>query len=218
MNQDRQYMDQIFNEYVKIGKALSSEKRIEILHRLVHGSKSVEELARISDMTVANTSRHLQLLKEASLVTTNKKGKYICYAISSNYVEKLLTDIHLLSEEQSASLRYIEQTFDQSDTDMQVLSLDEAIALFEDTSVQLVDLRAAKEFERDHMAGAVNIPYTELRDRYRELGETEPILLYCRGRFCPYANHASAFLNKQGYQAYSVNVTHFDWRRKREEQ
>ncbi|MGT2910834.1 ArsR/SmtB family transcription factor [Streptococcus cameli] len=212
-DKNREYMDQIFNEYVKIGKALSSEKRIEILHRLIHGSKTVEEIARISDMTVANTSRHLQVLKEVNLVTTTKKGKYICYRVASDRVERILNEIHLLSEEQSPSLRYIEDSFDQSDDQMKVMTLDDAITLSEKSPIQLVDLRSHKEFEKDHIDGAVNIPYKELPTRYEELGEEEPVILYCRGRFCPYANQASAFLNRHGYDAYSVNVTHFDWRR-----
>ena len=216
VNEDRVYMDQIFNEYVKIGKALSSEKRIELLHRLVHGAKTVEQLARITDMSVANTSRHLQTLKEANLVAISKQGKYVYYTVATSRVENMLNELHLLSEEQLPSLRYIEETFDKSDEAIKTLSLSEALEIFEHEKVQLVDLRCEKEFLEDHMPNAINIPYSELEERLEELDKECSLILYCRGRFCPYTNHASAYLNKLGYNAYSVNVSHFDWRREQE--
>lgn len=210
---DRHYMDQVFSEYVKIGKAISSEKRIEILHRLIHGSKTVEQLARISDMTVANTSRHLQVLKEANLVNSFKDGKYIVYSISSDRIEHILNDIHLLSEEQSPKLRYIEAEFDQSDPFIKTLSVKEAIVLADQKEVQLIDLRIPKEFSLDHIQDAINIPYHQLENNIDCISKDIPIILYCRGRFCPYANQASAYLNKLGFEAYSVNMTHFEWQR-----
>lgn len=210
---NREYMDQIFSEYVKIGKVLSSEKRIELLHCLIHGTKTVEQLAKISDMTIANTSRHLQVLKEAHLVTISKQGKYIYYSIASDRVEKILNEIHLISEEQSPQLRYIEEQFDLSDPYIKIMSVDEAVALSEERQVQLVDLRVFKEFDQDHIDGALNIPYHQLETSLELLRKDQPIILYCRGRFCPYANQASAFLNKSGFEAYSVNVTHFVWQR-----
>ncbi|MGT2957848.1 ArsR/SmtB family transcription factor [Streptococcus bovimastitidis] len=206
-------MDQVFSEYVRIGKALSSEKRIELLHRLTHGEKTVEQLAKISNMTIANTSRHLQVLKEANLVENHKDGKYIYYRISTNRIESLLNEIHLISEEQSPKLRYIEDQFDQSDPFIKVLSAEKAMDLEEKQDVQLVDLRVSKEFELEHIENALNIPYHKLENSIDLLQKNQPIILYCRGRFCPYANQASAYLNKLGFDAYSVNITHFEWHR-----
>ncbi|WP_349989017.1 ArsR/SmtB family transcription factor [Streptococcus handemini] len=213
MLEDRQYMDQIFKEYVRIGKALSSEKRLELLHRLIHGPKSVEQLARMTDMSIANTSRHLQVLKEASLVTLKKEGKYVWYSVSSNMVERLLQDIHQISEEQSPMLGFIEQQFIASDDQIKTIDLAEAKNKVFARQAQLVDLRSEVEFELDHVEGAVNIPYAVLEDNLEKLNKDKTIILYCRGMFCTYANQAAAVLNKSGFEAYSVNGTHFDWKR-----
>ncbi|MGT2949697.1 hypothetical protein BU202_00020 [Streptococcus cuniculi] len=209
----RQYMDQIFKEYVRIGKALSSEKRLEILHRLIHGPKSVEQLARMTDMTIANTSRHLQVLKEASLVTLQKEGKYVWYRVSSEMVEHLLRDIHQISEEQSPMLSFIEQQFIATDDQIKTIDLAEAKNKVFARQAQLVDLRSEVEFEIDHVEGALNIPYAVLEDNLEKLDKDKTIILYCRGLFCTYANQAAAVLNRSGFEAYSVNGTHFDWRR-----
>lgn len=205
-------MDQVFSEYVRIGKALSSEKRIELLHRLTHGEKTVEQLAKISNMTIANTSRHLQVLKETNLVENHKDGKYIYYCVSSKRIKKVLNEIHLISEEQSPKLRYIEEEFDQSDPFIKVLSLEKVKELEKNQEIQLIDLRITEEFELDHLDFAMNIPYHTLETSLDKLNKDLPIVLYCRGRFCPYANQASAYLNKLGFEAFSLNITHFEWR------
>ncbi|MGT2715867.1 ArsR/SmtB family transcription factor [Streptococcus respiraculi] len=217
MVDSRQYMDQIFKEYVRIGKALSSEKRLEILHRLIHGPKSVEQLARMTDMTIANTSRHLQVLKEASLVTLQKEGKYVWYSVSSEMVERLLRDIHQISEEQSPMLEFIEQRFIATDNQIKTIDLAEAKNKVFARQAQLVDLRSEVEFEIDHVEGALNIPYAVLEDNLEKLDKDKTIILYCRGLFCTYANQAAAVLNRSGFEAYSVNGTHFDWKREDEE-
>lgn len=217
MSQDRDYMDQVFLEYVRIAKALSSEKRLEILHRLIHGPKTVEQLTRMTDMTTANTSRHLQVLKEASLVSIERDGKYIWYSISTPTVEKLLSDIHSISEERSPMLEWIEKSYIEQDKAIQTIGLDEAKDKVFSSQAQLVDLRSVSEFELEHVDGAVNIPFSQLEEHLEELKRDKPIILYCRGLFCTYANRAAAFLNKRGYHAYSVSGTHFDWKRTREE-
>lgn len=213
MVDDRQYMDQVFKEYVRIGKALSSEKRLEILHRLVHGPKSVEQLSKMTDMSIANTSRHLQVLKEASLVKLKKEGKYVWYSVSSEMVEHLLWDIHQISEEQSPMLTFIEQQFIATDDQIKTLDLTEAKNKVFAHQAQLVDLRSEVEFEIDHVEGAVNIPYSILTEKLSKLDKDRPIILYCRGLFCTYANQAASILNRNGFEAYSVSGTHFDWKR-----
>ncbi len=213
MVDSRQYMDQIFKEYVRIGKALSSEKRLEILHRLIHGPKSVEQLARMTDMSIANTSRHLQVLKEASLVSLKKEGKYVWYRVSSEMVEHLLRDIHQISEEQSPMLGFIEQQFIATDDQMKTIDLAEAKNKVFARQAQLVDLRSEAEFHIDHVEGAVNIPYAVLKENLEKLDKDKIIILYCRGLFCTYASQAAAILNRSGFEAYSVNGTHFDWNR-----
>ncbi|MGT2742746.1 ArsR/SmtB family transcription factor [Streptococcus plurextorum] len=217
MSQDRDYMDRVFLEYVRIAKALSSEKRLEILHRLIHGPKTVEQLTRMTDMTTANTSRHLQVLKEASLVTIERDGKYIWYSISTPTVETLLSAIHSISEEQSPMLNWIEQSYIDQNQAIRTIELEEAKNKVFSSQAQLVDLRSASEFELEHVAGAVNIPFNQLEEHLEELQRDKPIILYCRGLFCTYANQAAAYLNKKGYDAYSVRGTHFDWKRADEE-
>lgn len=213
MSKNRDYMDQIFLEYVHIAKALSSEKRLEILHRLIHGPKTVEQLTNMTDMTTANTSRHLQVLKEASLVTMEKEGKYVRYSVSTPTVEKLLSTIHSISEEQSPMLNWIEQSYVSRDQTMQTMELEEAKDKVFTSQAQLVDLRSESEFELEHVDGAVNIPFNQLEEHLEKLQRDKTIILYCRGLFCTYANQAAAYLNKKGYHAYSVNGTHFDWKR-----
>lgn len=209
----RDYMDQVFNEYARIGKALSSDKRLEILHRMIHGPKTVEQLSDMTDMSVANTSRHLQVLKEASLVVLQKEGKYSRYSVSSHKVEQLLALIHQISDEQTSMLQFIEQKYINTDDYIKTIDLSEAKAKVFEQQAQLVDLRSKVEFDIDHVEGAVNIPFKSLSDNFDKLEKDRPVILYCRGLFCVYANEAAALLNKNGFQAYSVSGTHFDWNR-----
>lgn len=206
-----QYKKDIYQELSGLTKGLGSEKRIEILNILLQGPKAVDGIAKATGLSVANTSRHLQVLKESHLVNTSRNGNFIRYSLASEKIAQLILLLFDVGEEQFASIRSIEQEYDQ-ETGVKQISLDEALEMSAKDDVMLVDLRPLEEFESGHLPEAVNVPLDEFTVRKNELPKDMQIIFYCRGRQCGYANVAAKELQDLGYQTYSLNRSFADYR------
>lgn len=206
-----QYKKDIYQELSGLTKGLGSEKRIEILNILLQGPKAVDGIAKATGLSVANTSRHLQVLKESHLVNTSRNGNFIRYSLASEKIAQLILLLFDVGEEQFASIRSIEQEYDQ-ESGVKQISLDEALEMSAKDDVMLVDLRPLEEFESGHLPEAINVPLDEFTVRKNELPKDMQIIFYCRGRQCGYANVAAKELQDLGYQTYSLNRSFADYR------
>ncbi|CAM3210904.1 ArsR/SmtB family transcription factor [Lactiplantibacillus plajomi] len=205
------YKTSLYAELAKLGKSLSSNRRLELLDLLAQSPKSVETLAKQSGMSIANTSRHLQTLRDAHLVSRSKRGNYGIYQLASAQVEQLFYLLRDVGENQLLAMKQIQRDFDAQER-VQTLDLSAATKLIGRDDVQLLDVRPHDEFVNGHIDGAVNIPIDELRERLADLKADQDVIVYCRGHLCALTNQATRLLNEQGRHAYSLNESYYDWR------
>lgn len=205
------YKHSIYRELSRLTKGLGSEKRLEILQILSQGPKTVEGIAHATALSVANTSRHLQVLKESHLVVTSRNGNFIRYSLASEKVAQLVILLFAVGEEQLAEVRAIESDYDE-EAGVPQIELDTAIALAAKPDVLLLDLRPVEEYEAGHLPKALNLPMNEFDQKKAQLPKEKTIIVYCRGRQCGYANLAAQDLQQLGYSIYSLNRSFADWR------
>lgn len=207
------FKNSLYSELSIVGKCLSSDKRIEILDLLSQGPKKVESISQVTGMTVANTSRHLQVLKEGRLVMATKQGNYVFYKLASKKVADLVNLLREVGEEQISEVRKIQEEFNHSEDNIYTLSLEEAYEKLQTQEITLIDIRPEDEFEAGHIDDAQNIPIEKLENYLNELPKDKHIIVYCRGKLCAYANLASNYLNELGFKTYSLNQSYYDWKK-----
>jgi rhodanese-related sulfurtransferase/DNA-binding transcriptional ArsR family regulator len=201
-----QYKDQLYGELVRIGKGLASDKRLEILDLLSQSPKAVDKIALETGISVANTSRHLQVLKDSRLVKTEKHGNHIIYRLGSAKIVQLVRLLIQVGECELSEMQVIEQT---ADRDVPTISLTDAMQ--EQGKSLILDVRPEDEYAAGHIDNAVNIPLTELPTRYDQLPKDRQIIVYCRGRLCANSNQATQHLTSHGFHAVSLNSSYRDW-------
>lgn len=200
----REFKDELYQQYARIGKCLSSDKRLEILSLLSQGPKSVEKLAQQSEMSVANVSRHLQILLDARLVKFTKQGTYVIYALSAPEIADFLLSLWRVCESQLADIPRIKEDFLQHFDDMQTLSLDEVMDKMEAGTIILLDVRPTGEFEAGHIPGAISVPIDEIDAYIQNLPRDIEVAAYCRGPFCVYSEEVVKKLQSKGFTAYRL--------------
>lgn len=212
MLKDRNFKDSIFNEFSNIGKCLSSPKRIELLDLLISGPKSVEKLARITQMSVANVSKYLQTLLNANLVIYTKEKNYVYYQLASNDIIDFLAAFYQISENQRDSIKYLKEQF-YNEEPLQTLGIEELKTKVDNGEILLLDVRSTEEYEHGHFPGAVSIPLEDLQEKLNELPQDIQIAAYCRGNLCLTSLEAVELLNKKGYKAFKLEDNILDWKK-----
>lgn len=207
LEQAQQFGDRLYQVLSKIGKGLSSEKRLEILDLLTQGSKSVEQISQITGMSIPNTSRHLQVLRDSHLVSTQRQGNHIIYALSSFEIRHLVQQLITVGENQLFEMKMLQAQAD-AQPNIQTISLVDAQKM---RNSIILDVRPEDEYQAGHVVSAVNIPLESLKERMSELPTGRPVIVYCRGRLCPYTNLATQMLNQNGFNAYSLHASYYEW-------
>lgn len=212
MNNQKKYNLQIFSELAQLCKSLSSDKRLMILELLNQAPKNVETIAQETNMSIANTSRHLRVLKQSGLVKFVKNGNHIIYSLANYRIHTLINTLLDIGEDEDTKLKEL-QGLANNEPGVKTISLKEAQAIAYRSFI--LDVRPHDEYEYGHINGAVNIPFTELDDKLDQLPIGRPIIVYCRGRLCPFPNEITQKLNKNGYDAYSLKVSWQDWQKEK---
>ena len=202
----RRYSEQLYGELAKIGKCLSSSRRLELLELLTQCEKTVENLAHETQMSVANTSKHLQVLYGANLVKRHKKGNFVVYSLASKNVAALANSLKIVGEERLTEIQELKADLFQAE-----LTLAKAKELQADKSALFLDVRPRDEYQAGHIEGALNIPVAQLEDHLAVLPDDQVIVVYCRGKMCSYAKVETKLLKKKGYKAYSLDYSYYDW-------
>jgi rhodanese-related sulfurtransferase/DNA-binding transcriptional ArsR family regulator len=203
----------IYESLAVVAQALGHAHRLELLERLAQGSRSVEELATTTKLTVANTSRHLQLLRRARLVDAERQGKRVFYRLHSDAeVVGLLKALGRVGERNVAEVqRVMHDFFNQRDA-LEPVSRQELALRLKDGVVTVLDVRPKEEFSLGHLPGAVNIPIQELQRRLRELPKRREIIAYCRGPYCVMSFEAVAALRAKGYRVRRLEDGFPEWK------
>ncbi|RVU71517.1 MULTISPECIES: metalloregulator ArsR/SmtB family transcription factor [Lactobacillus] len=208
MDKQYQYKTEMFTALAQMAKGLASDSRLVILHLLFQAPSTVETLAKESGLSVANTSRHLQVLKQSNLVKSVKDGNYIIYSLANYKIYDLINLLIDIGEDEIADFKKAQNTAN-SEPGVKTISLADAKKIKAHSF--MLDARTEHEYNEGHVDGAVNIPYTEIEEHLQELPKNQPIIVYCRGRLCPITNDVTKELNDNGFEAYSLNNTCRDW-------
>lgn len=197
----RRFKDRLYGQFALIGKALASPARLEILELLAQGPRTVEALANEGSLSIANASQHLQVLRQAGLVESQKQGLFVEYRLAGPDVFAMCRALRLVAETRSAELeRLVRDHFgDRSETEM--VSMEELLRRAKRDEIIILDARPAPEFAAGHIAGALSVPLEELQHQLRKLPKTKEYVAYCRGPYCVYADRAVEFLRKHGRRA-----------------
>jgi rhodanese-related sulfurtransferase len=199
---DRAAKTALFDEFARAAKALASGRRIELLDVLANGERTVEALAGEVGLTVANTSQHLQILRQAGLVSSRRAGTSVHYRLAAPEVFELWRTLRSLAAGRLAEVERLTAAYLGSRDELQPVTREElARRLRDDDDLVVLDVRPAAEYAAGHLPGALSIPVAELRRRLAELPADREIVAYCRGPYCAFAHEAVALLRQEGFSA-----------------
>lgn len=210
----REIKDRLYEQVSRIGKALGSPKRLELVELLCQGEKSVETLAQQADISVKLASAHLKELRAARLVGSRKDGKYVIYRLFDSGVAELWVSLRSAAEERLLELQMALRSLVTAGTELVGVDRNVILKQAGEGAVVVIDVRPGEEFEAGHLPYARSLPLPELRKRLKELPKDKPLVAYCRGPFCMMANEAVALLLKQGYWAFKLDDGVAEWRAK----
>jgi rhodanese-related sulfurtransferase len=208
----RAFKNELYQQFARVGKALSSPHRIELLDLLAQGERTVESLTEELGLTMGNASAHLQVLREARLVEGRKEGLYVHYRLAGDRVVGLLASLRAVAEEQLADVDRLVKTYLGDRAALDAIGFDELRARLRAGSVVLVDVRPAAEFAAGHIAGAISIPHDELEGRLGELPSDKEVVAYCRGPYCVFADQAIAVLKGRRRKARRLEAGFPEWK------
>ncbi|WP_335868980.1 ArsR/SmtB family transcription factor [Bacillus sp. 2205SS5-2] len=212
MVDERILKDRLYQEFARIGKSLSSPKRLEIIDLLSQSPKSVERLAKSTGMTAANVSQHLQTLHNARLVNYTKQGNFVIYELADSKVSDFMSSFHSLSEKQLVQVQSIKKEFLNPQLEMERLSLSDLKIRMEYGEVLLLDVRPKDEYEQAHIPGAISIPIEELQKKLASLPSNKDVIAYCRGPYCLMSVVAVELLKTKGINAFRLDKSVQDWK------
>lgn len=202
----------LFAQFALVGKSLSNGNRLELLEFLAQGERTVDELAKISGLSVANTSQHLQGLRRSGLVKSRPEGQKSYYRLSDYSVVELLVLVRKIAEENLAGIQVLISKYLSSKDDLEPISRGELLKRAQEGAVTVIDVRPELEFESGHLPSAINIPLSALKDELKQLPRKIEIVAYCRGPFCVMAFEAVAQLRSKGFKARRLEDGFPEWK------
>jgi rhodanese-related sulfurtransferase/predicted transcriptional regulator len=211
----RPFKQRLYAQFARVGRALASDKRLELLDLLAQAPRHVEALAAETEMPVANVSQHLQVLRNAGLVESDRAGTKVLYRLADERVLQMWLAVRAAAESRLAEVGRIVSDFtvagSGAETGERALAREELKRLLERGEVFLIDVRPPIEYEHGHLPAAVNLPVDELEARLSELPRDRRIVAYCRGAYCLFADEAVALLRQHGFDAVRLDGGWPEW-------
>lgn len=208
----RAFKDASYGQLARIGKALASPRRLELLDLLGQAERTVEALAAETGMSLANTSQHLQELQAARLVETTRDGRYVVYRLADALVGDFFRSFRLLAQDRLAEIEQIRRRFFGDADTFDAVDRRTLLDRVRRKKAIVIDVRPANEYLTAHIAGALPIPLDQLKRRLSELPRNKEIVAYCRGPFCVLAQEAVELLRARGFRATRLEDSVHDWR------
>jgi rhodanese-related sulfurtransferase/DNA-binding transcriptional ArsR family regulator len=203
---------ELLAQFARIGKAVSSPARLELLDLLSQGEKPVDTLARQARLSVTNTSNHLKELRNAALVTNRREGSHVYYRLADEVVHDFLRCLQDIAVHQLAEVRQIVQDYFQEPDSLEPVGASELMERLRSDDVIVLDVRPEDEYSSGHIPGAVSMPIGDLERRLSELPRDREIVAYCRGPYCVLAVRAVDALRAAGFKARRLEVGLPEWR------
>jgi rhodanese-related sulfurtransferase len=208
----RTYKDSIYEQLARIGKAVASARRLELLDLLAQGPRTVEVLAREAGLGVANTSQHLGALRAAELVTSERHGLFVTYRLASGEVAAFFRALRQLAESRLAEIERLTRDFLDARGVLEPVDREALLDRVRRGEVTVLDVRPTEEYGAGHIPGALSVPLAELEQRLAELPRDQEIVAYCRGPYCVLAVEAVRLLREHGFRAVRLEDGIPDWR------
>ena len=201
----------MFEHLAGVARSLGSAHRLELLELLAQTERSVEELAGLSGLTIANASQHLQQLRRFGVVEARREGKRVIYKLADPEVVVLLGALSRVTQRNVGAVEKVLNSYFRERDNLEPVSRKELLRRMRDGLVTLIDTRPEEEFSAGHLPGAINLPLSELKRRLRELPRDQEIVAYCRGPYCVYADEAVALLRARGFAATRYDEGYPEW-------
>jgi len=202
----------LFAQFARIGKAMSNGNRLELLEFIAQGERSVEQLAKVAGLTVANASQHLQQMRQAGLIVCRKEGLKVYYRISDDDVLQLFGALRQVAERHLSEVDELVETYLTTKDDLEPVARTELLERVRDGLVTVLDVRPPEEYAAGHVPGALNIPLADLEDHLEELDQEHEVIAYCRGPHCILAFDAVARLRERGFSARRMQDGFPEWK------
>ena len=206
----RPFKNRLYAEFARVGVAIGSDKRMEMLDLLAQSPRYVDGLAAEMEMSVANVSQHLQVLRNAKLVESQREGTRVLYRLTDESVVRLWLALRGFAEQHLPEIRQLraQNTMEGLDDEM---PREDLTKLVEAGAAVVIDVRPALEFENGHLPGALNLTVEQLPERIDDLPRDKRIVAYCRGPYCLFADEAVALLKQNGFDAVRMEGGWPDW-------
>ncbi|MFQ5644918.1 MAG: ArsR/SmtB family transcription factor [Thiogranum sp.] len=202
----------LFAQFARVGKALGNGNRLELLEYIAQGERSVDQLAKVSGLTVANTSQHLQQLRQAGLVVCRTQGLQVLYRLSGNDVIELLDALRDVAERRIAEVNQLVDAYLTVRDELEAVPRETLMERVKEGLVTVLDVRPPEEYAAGHVPGAVNVPLAELEQHLKQLPKKQDVVAYCRGPHCVLAFDAVARLRERGYSAQRMEDGFPEWK------
>jgi rhodanese-related sulfurtransferase/DNA-binding transcriptional ArsR family regulator len=211
-NPNREFKDAAYGQLARIGKSLSSPKRLELLDLLCQTERTVEALAEETGMSVANTSQHLQVLEAARLVRARRNGRFVVYSLADVLVSDFFRAYRVLAEDRLAEFEQIRRRFLESERGPDALDRETLIKRVRAGELVVIDVRPPEEYLAGHIPGALGIPLKQLEHALAKFPKNKDIVAYCRGPYCVLAVDAVRLMQSRGLRAFRLDAGVQDWR------
>lgn len=206
------FKQDLFAEFSRIAKALASPNRLELLDFLAQGERNVEGLAQAAKLTIANTSQHLQQLRQAGLVRARKHGQQVYYSLASEEVVDLLISLRRAAERHIAEVDRLVDAYLSVKDNLEPVPRTELLKRARQGLVTVLDVRPPEEYAAGHVPGALNVPLAELEKHLKRLPKGREVVAYCRGPYCVLAYEAVARLRQKGFRARRLQDGFPEWK------
>ena len=208
----REFKDRLYGQFARIGKALSNPHRLEILELLAQNERTVDSLATEIALSRANTSQHLQALRQAALVESRKDGLFVSYRLAAPEVFELSRVLRTVAEGRLAEFERLVREHFSSRNDAEAVPMTELLKRARSRQVVVLDTRPASEYIAGHIPGAISVPVDDLNRRIQHLAKGKEYVAYCRGPYCVYADRAVELLKAKGRRALRLRDGFPEWR------
>lgn len=211
-NSADRFQERLYEQFARVGKALASPSRLQVMEVLAQGERSVAEVAERAGLSTANASHHLRKLRDAKLAEVRREGQHAYYSLASDRVYELWKTLQTVAEERLAEINRLVDQYLEDREQLDAVSLDELRDEYETGEMVLVDVRPDDEYRAGHIAGAESIPADDLEEALDELPDDREIVAYCRGSYCLLSDEAVERLREEGYRAKRLDGGYPEWR------
>jgi rhodanese-related sulfurtransferase len=208
----REFKDRLYAQLARVGKAIGNPHRLELIELLAQGERTVDALAGETGMSLANTSQHLQALRQGGLVESRKAGLFVHYRLSDSSVVDLSRTVRTVAERQLAELERVVRRYFADRSPAEAVSMHELLERARGGRIIVLDTRPTHEYVAGHIAGAISFPFDQLEARLRELTKNKEYVAYCRGPYCAYADRAVELLRSRGRKIQRLSEGFPEWK------